>query len=193
MSTQFVHRQIQNSVQGEVDENRPFICSTRHFTVCPLICEGRNSGVTLPMGKLRLGAEQESSPFPRATQQTRVLFPLSLAAFCLRSGKASCHLCDHTGQGHVYSLCPSRLSIPFPITCLVHVAVFMQECRPALRSQEIRRQPWACLGTCHPFAVPVGDMIYLVTASEGSVYLRAVEGSVLPVCLACLSAIVLCS
>lgn len=128
--------------------------STHRFTVRTLICEGGLSGVTWPMGRLRPRAGHDP-PSPGAAQQTRVLFPLSLAAVL---GLGSLPAIGVTTLNRVrYIHAGPPISLPVTITCVVQVAVFAQECWPALRSQETRRRPWACLGTCHPFAGPVGD------------------------------------
>lgn len=71
------------------------------------------------------------------------------------------------------------VSVPVTVTCLVHVAVFTQECQPprsALRSPEIRRRPWACKGTCYLFAGPMDDTSLSGDSTSGTVELRTIEG-----------------
>lgn len=153
MNIQFVHRQIQSLVQGEVDDSHPFTWSTLRFTVCTLNYEGRISGVTLPVGKLRPRAGHGSpSRFPTAAQRTSCPFHRPRLLSLVWEGFLSSVRPHWTGSRMFTPSLPS-----LTITCLGRVALFTQESRPALRSRETRRRPRACLGTCHPFAGPVGD------------------------------------
>lgn len=129
--------------------------STRHFTVRTSICQGGLSGVTWPMGRLRPSAGHDPpSPGPCSRRECPFHCPRLPSSVCWAVSLPQVR--PHRAGSGTFTLALPSLS-PSPSPAWLQVAVFAQECWPALRSQETSRRPWVCLGTCHPFAGPVGD------------------------------------
>lgn len=182
------HRQIQILVQqGKGVKIALSPQSPRHFTVCTLTCEGGIKGVTSPKGKLRPRTGQAVPPSPRV--HCRLERSLHCPGCCLAWAGFLPEVRPHgTWSCGFTPLLPSLSPFPSPAG-----SSGMPTSGSAPRSQEVRRRSWACLGTCCPFAGPVGDTRCPVLGDRirGTARLVLLKGG-LPRCQVCLPDIVLC-